>query len=87
MYIFAEQATWSNPSVSVAHAYLYVYSAAFGRYGIAEGSSSGYSFKHTDGMYSAEREESRLTTFSLFSPYLCHTRRYDHQVYISKLSS
>ena len=35
--------------------------------------------------YSAERKESRLTTFSFFSPYLCHTKRYDHKAHIKMI--
>ena len=35
--------------------------------------------------YSAEREESRLTTFSHFSKYLCHTKRYEYKIHIKMI--
>ena len=37
--------------------------------------------------YSVECEESRLTTFSLLSPYLCHTKSYDNKVQIKTKST
>ena len=39
---------------------------------------------HKRRNYSAKREESRLTTFSLFSLFLCHTRSYMITEFISK---
>ena len=35
--------------------------------------------------YSAEREESRLTAFSHFCEYLCHTKRYEYIIHIKMI--
>ena len=41
----------------------------------------------SDGVskYSAEREESRLTTFSHFSEYLCHKKCYEYVIHIKMI--
>ena len=35
--------------------------------------------------YSAEREDSRFPTFSLFGKYLCHTKSYNHKQHIKTI--
>ena len=35
--------------------------------------------------YIAEHEESRLINFSLFGPYFCHTKSYDHKIHIKMI--